>query len=172
HRLHRRGHRRGAPEDRRARRPSDRGDRRPADGRHEHRWRPVRIGQDVPAAGGQVRARDEEGGGAPDPVHRGGEGRRLQGQGPHRDGHGQGRRARYRQEHRRRDAAVQRLRGDRPGRDGAVGDDPAGRQRERGRHHRPLGPHHPLARRDGDRGRGNAARRHDHPAADRRGHHQ
>ena len=42
----------------------DRGDRRPADGRHERRRRPVRIGQDVPAAGGQVRARDEEGGGA------------------------------------------------------------------------------------------------------------
>jgi 5-methyltetrahydrofolate--homocysteine methyltransferase len=35
-----------------------------------------------------------------------------------------------------------------------------------------LGPDHPLARRDGDRGRGNAARRHDHSAADRRGHHQ
>jgi hypothetical protein len=35
---------------------------------------------------------------------------------PH--GHGQGRRARHRQEHRRRGAAVQRLRGDRPRRDG------------------------------------------------------
>jgi hypothetical protein len=46
-------------------------DRRPADGRHEHRRRPVRPGQDVPAAGGQERARDEAGGGAPDPLHRG-----------------------------------------------------------------------------------------------------
>jgi 5-methyltetrahydrofolate--homocysteine methyltransferase len=31
------------------------GHRRPADGRHERRRRPVRIGQDVPAAGGEVR---------------------------------------------------------------------------------------------------------------------
>jgi 5-methyltetrahydrofolate--homocysteine methyltransferase len=45
-------------------------------------------------------------------------------QGPHRHGDGEGRRARYRQEHRRRRDAVQRLRGDRPRRDGAVGDDP------------------------------------------------
>ena len=36
------------------------------------------------------------------------------------DGHRQGRRARHRQEHRGRGAAVQQLRGDRPGRDGAV----------------------------------------------------
>ena len=46
-------------EARQAVRPADRGDRRPADGRHERRRRPVRIGQDVPAAGGQVGARDE-----------------------------------------------------------------------------------------------------------------
>jgi hypothetical protein len=46
-------------------------DRRPADGRHEHRGRPVRPGQDVPAPGGQERPRDEAGRGAPDPVHRG-----------------------------------------------------------------------------------------------------
>ena len=92
---------------------ADRGDRRPADGRHERRRRPVRVGQDVPAAGGQVGARDEEGGRAPDPVHRGGEGedRRDPGQGPGRDGDGQGRRPRHRQEHRRRGPAVQRLRG-------------------------------------------------------------
>jgi 5-methyltetrahydrofolate--homocysteine methyltransferase len=49
-------------------------------------------------------------------------------QGPDRHGHGQGRRPRYRQEHRRRRAAVQRLRSDRPGRDGAVGDDPRTRE--------------------------------------------
>ncbi len=33
------------------------------------------VGQDVPAAGGEVRPRDEEGGGPPDPLHRGGEGK-------------------------------------------------------------------------------------------------
>jgi 5-methyltetrahydrofolate--homocysteine methyltransferase len=37
-------------------------DRRPADGRHERGRRPVRRRQDVPAAGGEVGARDEEGG--------------------------------------------------------------------------------------------------------------
>jgi hypothetical protein len=47
-----------------------------------------------------------------------------EGQGQDRHGDGEGRRPRYRQEHRRRRAAVQRLRGDRPRRDGAVGDDP------------------------------------------------
>ena len=31
---------------------------------HECRRRPVRLGQDVPAAGGEIRARDEEGRGA------------------------------------------------------------------------------------------------------------
>ena len=41
-------------------------------------------------------------------------------QGPDRHGDGQGRRPRHRQEHRRRGPAVQRLRRDRPGRDGAV----------------------------------------------------
>jgi 5-methyltetrahydrofolate--homocysteine methyltransferase len=41
-------------------------------------------------------------------------------QGPDRHGHGQGRCPRYRQEHRRRRAPVQRLRSDRPGRDGAL----------------------------------------------------
>ena len=40
------------------------------------------------------------------------------------DGHGQGRRARHRQEHRRRRAPVQQLRGDRPRRDGAGAEDP------------------------------------------------
>ena len=46
----------------------DRGDRGSADGWHERRRRPVRIGQDVPAPGGEVRPRDEEGGGAPAPL--------------------------------------------------------------------------------------------------------
>ena len=42
-------------------------DRGPADGRHEGRRRPVRRGQDVPAAGREERARDEEGGRLPEP---------------------------------------------------------------------------------------------------------
>ena len=72
HRFHRRRtpRRRGLPPTR----PLD-GDRRPADGRHERGRRPVRLGQDVPAAGGEVRARDEAGGRLPDAVHGGGEGR-------------------------------------------------------------------------------------------------
>ena len=45
-----------------------------ADGRHERRRRPVRRRQDVPAAGRQERARDEEGGRVPRAVHGGGEG--------------------------------------------------------------------------------------------------
>ena len=55
------------------------GHRRAADGRHERRRRSVRRGQDVPAAGGEVGARDEEGRRLPDAVHggrEGGDGRR------------------------------------------------------------------------------------------------
>ena len=58
HRLHRAGYRRGAPEGRQAAARH----RGPADGRHERRRRPVRRGQDVPAAGREVGARDEAGG--------------------------------------------------------------------------------------------------------------
>ncbi len=47
--------------------------RRPADGGHERRRRPLRRGQDVPAAGGQVGAGDEAGGGAAAALHGGGE---------------------------------------------------------------------------------------------------
>ena len=50
---------------------ADRGHRGPADGRHERRRRPVRRRQDVPAAGGEVGAGDEEGRRLPHPVHRG-----------------------------------------------------------------------------------------------------
>ena len=80
---------------------------------HERRRRPVRLGQDVPAAGGQERARDEESRRLPVPVHGGGEGRFRQppAPGPHPHGHRQGRRARHRQEHRRRGAGLQQLRG-------------------------------------------------------------
>src|ERR1700685_1060438 len=42
------------------------GDRRPTDGRHGSGGRFIRCGQDVFAAGGQVRARDEEGRSPPD----------------------------------------------------------------------------------------------------------
>ena len=62
-RLHRGGRRGGAAEVRAAARHH----RRAADGRHEGRRRPVRRRQDVPAAGGQERARDEEGGRLPAP---------------------------------------------------------------------------------------------------------
>ena len=91
--------------------------RGPAHGRHERGGRLVRRRQDVPAAGDQVRARDEEVRRAPHPLHgRGAPGERRHGRGgergrvPHR--HRQGRRARHRQEHRRRGARVQQLQGD------------------------------------------------------------
>jgi methylmalonyl-CoA mutase cobalamin-binding subunit len=51
--------------------PTDRGHRRPAHGRHERRRRPLRRRQDVPPAGREVGAGDEEGGRPPRPVHRG-----------------------------------------------------------------------------------------------------
>ena len=91
--------------------------RRPADGRHERGRRSVRLRQDVPAAGGEVGARDEAGGRLSHALHGEGEGgpwpcprraRRAD-----RDGDGQGRRARHRQEHRRRRSPMQQLRGHR-----------------------------------------------------------
>ena len=91
--------------------------------------------------------------------------------GQDRDGHRQGRRARHRQEHRRRRARVQRLRGGRPRRDGAGRQDPRRRRGARGRHDRPVGPDHALARRDGRRGARDGASRHGHAAAHRRRHH-
>jgi hypothetical protein len=51
-------HRGGAP----AREPAARGHRGPLMDGHERRRRPLRRGQDVPAAGREERARDEEGG--------------------------------------------------------------------------------------------------------------
>ena len=56
-----------------ARRQAHRGDRGAADGRHERGRRPVRGGQDVPAAGGQVGARHEAGRGLSATLPRGGE---------------------------------------------------------------------------------------------------
>ena len=155
-------------------RSSARGDRGAAHGRHEDRGRPVRRRQDVPAAGREERPRHEEGRGVPGALHGGGEARhrRYARAGPDRDGHGEGRRPRHRQEHRGRRARVQQLRGDRPGRDGGAGQDPAGRTRPQGRPDRAERPDHAIARRDGvGRARDGAAEAH-HPAADRRRHHQ
>jgi 5-methyltetrahydrofolate--homocysteine methyltransferase len=73
----------------------------------------------------------------------------TQAQGQDRAGHGEGRRARHRQEHRRRGAPVQQLRGHRPRRDGAGGQDPRHRPRREGRHHRPVRPDHAVAGGDG-----------------------
>ena len=173
HRFHRRGHRGGAA----GRRPRAVGDRRPADGRHERGRRPVRLGQDVPAAGGEVGARDEAGGRASDAVHGGGEARarrhrpaELRRQDPAR--HREGRRPRHRQEHRRRRAPVQQLRGDRSRRHGAGGEDPGDREGRELRHHRAVRPDHAVARRDVPcRGRDGAAELRP-AAADRRRDHE
>ena len=73
HRVHRRRHRGGPP---RRRAPAAR-HRRPADGRHERRRRPVRLGQDVPAAGGEVGPGDEAGRGLAPALHGGREGRKA-----------------------------------------------------------------------------------------------
>ena len=88
--------------------------------------------KDVPAAGGEVGARDEARRRPPHPLHRKGKGsdRRNPGQRADRDGDGQGRRSRHRQEHRRRGPAVQRLRGDRSRRDGAVAGHSKGGERQ------------------------------------------
>ena len=95
--------------------PPARRHRRPADGRHEHRRRPLRRRQDVPAAGGEIRPRHEAGGRLSDAVHGRGEGaqprRRHRGRRPQlrrqdRARHRQGRRARHRQEHRRHRPAM------------------------------------------------------------------
>ena len=135
-------------------------DRRPADGRHERRRRPVRRRQDVPAAGRQVGARDEEGRRLPDPVHRGREAahRRIaQGQRQDHHGDGQGRRARHRQEHRRRRAPLQQLRRRRSRRHGAGAEDPRYGQGRESRHDRPVRPDHAVARGDEPHRQGNAA---------------
>mmetsp|Transcript_72514 Transcript_72514/g.170533 ORF Transcript_72514/g.170533 Transcript_72514/m.170533 type:complete len:274 (-) Transcript_72514:1027-1848(-) len=153
--------------------------RGPSHGRHERRRRPLRLRQDVPPAGHQVGACDEEGGGLPLPLHGGGEGTHAQG-GPRRlrqarrmrpAGDGQGRRPRHRQEHCRRRVGLQQLPRHRPGRHGPVQQDPGdGSGREGGRD-RSVGPHHAVARRDGDGGQGDAASGHRPPPPHRRRHH-
>ena len=150
--------------------------RRPADGRHERRRRPLRLGQDVPAAGRQERPGDEEGRRLSAPLHGRREGAARRGrtagarQGP--DGDGEGGRARHRQEHRRRGPRLQRLRDHRPRRHGPVRDDPDEGPRGEGRHDRALRPDHPLARRDGPRRQGDGAAGLPDPAPDRRRHDQ
>ena len=92
--------------------------------------------------------------------------------GAHRRGHRQGGRARHRQEHRRGRARLQQLRGDRPRRDGAGGEDPRQGHRGERRDDRPERPDHAVARRDGQRGEGDGAAEDDDAAADRRRHDQ
>ncbi len=167
-----RGHRGGAAEA--ARGPLDVIEG-PADGGHEGRGRPLRRGQDVPAPGGQERPRHEEGRRLPRALHGGREGagrRRTRPQGKIAARDGQGRRARHRQEHRRRGARLQQLRGHRPGRDGAGGDHPPDRARREGRRRRPERPHHAVPRRDGARRARDAAPGLRAAAAHRRRHHE
>ena len=149
-------------EARRPARASAAGHRGAADGRDEPRRRPLRRGQDVPAAGGQVGAGHEEVRGLSLPLPGGREGRlgRPQHQQrPHPHGHRQGRRARHRQEHRRRGAPVQQLRGHRPRGHGLGRHHPPARAGGKGRYHRALRAHHPLARRDGACRQGDGAPR-------------
>ena len=70
-----------------------------------------------------------------------------------------------------RRAALQQLRRDRPGRDGAVRHHPADRGRRRRGPRGPERAHHAVARRDGLRGDGDDAARPAAPAAHRRRHH-
>jgi 5-methyltetrahydrofolate--homocysteine methyltransferase len=104
-RLHRRGHRGSAP----AISETARRHRRPSHGRHEHRRRPFRFGQNVFAPGRQKRPCHEKGCRLPHALHGGGKESlgQHQGPGPHPHGHCEGRRARHRQEHRRRRARLQ-----------------------------------------------------------------
>jgi hypothetical protein len=74
------------------------------------------------------------------------------------DGDRQGRRARHRQEHRRRRAPVQQLPGHRPRRDGAGAEDPGDGKREKADMIGLSGPNHAIARRDVPRGGRDGAR--------------
>ena len=150
--------------------------RRSADGRDEDRRRAVRFGQDVPAAGREERARDEEGGGVSRAVHGSGTAgpdggrrrRRDRVAGQDRPGDRERRRPRHRQEHRRRRARLQQLRRRRSRRDGAVRQDPADGDRREGRPDRLERPDHAVARRDGVRRQGDGAAPHSAAAPHRR----
>ena len=153
--VHHRRHRRGASR----RRTSAARHRRRAHGWHERGGRPVRLGQDVPAAGGEVRARHEKGRGASHSLHRGAGRWRAEDERHGGAGHRQGRRARHRQEHRRRCAPVQQLRDRRSRRHGARRQDPRDGPEDRRRHDRAVGPDHAFARGDELHRRRNAAPR-------------
>ena len=174
HRVHRRRHRGGAPGGRAAAARH----RRPADGRHERRRRPLRLGQDVPAAGGEVRPRDEAGGGRSScPTWRPRSSRTAAAAAARRAGK----------------ILMATVKGDVHD----IGKNIVGvvlacnnyeiidlgvmvpatkiletAKAEERRHHRPLRPDHAVARRDGACRRRDGARRLRHPAADRRRHHQ
>ncbi len=174
-RARRGGRRGGAPQISEAARHH----RRAADGRHEDRRGSLRVGKDVPAAGREERARDEEGGRVPRTVHgereggadRGGSvGRRHAGADRH--GHRERRRARHRQEHRGRRPRLQQLRSHRPRRDGPGGEDPRHRDRAEREHDRPERPHHAVARRDGECRAGDGTAQDEAAAAHRRSHDQ
>ena len=167
-RLRRVRHRGGAPEVR----PAARRDRGPADGRDERGGRPLRLRQDVPAAGREERPCHEEGRRLPDALPGEGEaGERRPVRGQDRARHGQGRRPRHRQEHRGRGPAVQQLRDRRPRRDGAVRQDPGSGARLGRRHRGPFRPDHAVARGDGPRGaRDGPPGLHQAPADRRRDH--
>ena len=137
----------------------------------QHRRRPVRRREDVPAAGGEERARHEAGRRLPRAVHGGREAdarRHRDRPGQDRAGHREGRRARHRQEHRGSRAGLQQLCGDRPGRHGARRHPAGHRPQGEVRHRRRLGPDHAVARRDGERRERDGAARHGSAAADRR----
>ncbi len=162
-------------EARQAVRISDPGDRRPADGRHERGRRPVRRRQDVPAAGGEKSARVMKEAVAHlipyIEAEKARSGTSGQEQGQDRDRHGQGRRARHRQEHRFRRAPVQQLRRGQPRCHGAGGEDSQDRARRERRHHRALRPDHAVSGGNGARGEGNGAPGLQGAAADRWRHH-
>ena len=144
--------------------------RRPADGRHERGRRPVRRRQDVPAAGGEIGARDETGGGASAALHRSRQAGRRRAKRKGKivmatvkgDVHDIGKNI----------VGVvlrlQRLRSHRPRRDGAGAEDSRRRARAQGRHHRPVRADHALAGRNGARRQGDAAPGLHDSAADRR----
>ncbi len=120
-------------------------------------------------------ARHEKGGRVFAAVHGGGETQKRHGRpGPRQGalGHGQRRRPRHRQEHRRRRARLQQLPGDRPGRNGPLRADSGNRAHRGCQHDRPFGPDHAEPRRNGPRRTRDAARKVRYSIVDRRGHHQ
>ncbi len=105
---------------------------------HERGGRSLRSRQDVPSPGGEIRPGDEKSRRTLVPVHgsrKAGDGSgRRGGQGAREDRarDRQGRRPRYRQEHRRRGPRLQQLRSDRHGSDGPLRKDPRARQGGKG----------------------------------------